>query len=275
MTRYELYFVIFLFASAPCGNRLRKRTLDVQKNDAIVNPAKPKNASDLGPVAVMAATRTDLFSLCEVFNFDKNDFYRLMTSRLYVDRLQPEGVSVTGPFVGAPYAVMLLETLIAWGVLKIIFLGWCGAVSEKVKIGDIILPTSAVIDEGTSVHYGPEDTGISRASSSLVSMIRQVLNQNKIDFQTGPIWTTDAVYRETRQLVKRHQQDGTLAVDMELSALCSVAQFRGVALAGILVVSDELSSLDWRPGFKDKRFVQGRRIACSVVEELCRTPIPK
>jgi len=247
----------------------------VPKNEAIVNPAKPKNAPDLGPVAVMAATRTDLFSLCELFNFDKNDFYRLMISRLYFDRLHPDGVSVTGPFIGAPYAVMLLEMLIAWGVRKIIFLGWCGAVSAKVKIGDIILPTSAAIDEGTSAHYGQMDTGVSRASSSLVSMIRQVLNKNQIDFHAGAIWTTDAVYRETRQQVESRQQDGILAVEMELSALYSVAQFRRVALAGILVVSDELSSLDWRPGFKDERFVQGRRTACSMVKEICRTPIPK
>jgi len=241
----------------------------VPKNEAIVNPAKPKNAPDLGPVAVMAATRTDLFSLCGLFNFDKNDFYRLMISRLYSDRLHPDGVSVTGPFVGAPYAVMLLETLIAWGVRKIIFLGWCGAVSGKVKIGDIILPTAAVIDEGTSAHYGPMDNGFSRASSSLVSMIRQVLNKNQIDFHAGAIWTTDAVYRETRQQVESRQQDGILAVEMELSALYTVAQFRQVALAGILVVSDELSSLDWRPGFKDERFVQGRRTAYRVVAELC------
>jgi purine-nucleoside phosphorylase len=244
----------------------------VQKNDAIVNPAKSKNAPDLGPVAVMAATRTDLFSLCELFSFDKNNFYRLMISRLYFDRLQPDGFSVTGPFVGAPYAVMLLETLIAWGVRKIIFLGWCGAVCEKVKIGDIILPTSAVIDEGTSAHYGQMDAGVSRASSSLVSMTRQVLKKNQIDFHAGAIWTTDAVYRETRQRVETHQQDGILAVEMELSALYSVAQFRRVELAGILVVSDELSSLDWRPGFKDERFVQGRRTVCKVVKELCRTP---
>jgi len=244
----------------------------VQKNDAIVNPAKSKNAPDLGPVAVMAATWTDLFALCELLNFDKNDFYRLLISRLYFDRLKPGGFSVTGPFIGAPYAVMLLETLIAWGVRKIIFLGWCGAVAEKVKIGDIVLPTSAVIAEGTSAHYGQMDNGFARASSSLVSMIRQVLNKNQIDFHAGGIWTTDAVYRETRQLVESHQRDGVLAVEMELSALCSVAQFRGVALAGILVVSDELSSLDWRPGFKDERFVQGRRTAYKVVKELCRTP---
>ncbi len=194
------------------------------KNEAIVNPAKPKNAPDLGPVAVMAATRTDLFSLCELFNFDKNDFYRLMISRLYFDRLHPDRVSVSGPFVGAPYAVMLLETLIAWGARNIFFLGWCGAIAEKVKIGDIILPTSAAIDEGTSTHYGQIDTGISRASSTLVAAIRQVLNKNQIDFHAGAIWTTDAVYRETRQQVERHQQDGILAVEMELSALYSVAQ---------------------------------------------------
>jgi purine-nucleoside phosphorylase len=58
---------------------------------------------------------------------------------------------------------------------------------------------------------------------------------------------------------------------MELSALYSVAQFRQVALVGILVVSDELSSLDWRPGFKDERFVQGRRTVCRVVAELCNS----
>ena len=247
----------------------------MQKNNAIVNPVNSKNSPDLGPVAVMAATRADLFFLCELFKFDKNDFLRLMISRLYFDRLHPDGFSVTGPFVGAPYAVILLETLIAWGVRKIIFLGWCGAVSRKVKIGDIILPTSAVIDEGTSAHYGQLDTGVSRASSSLVSMIRQVLNKNQIDFHAGAIWTTDAVYRETRQRVETHQQDGILAVEMELSALYSVAKFRRVALAGILVVSDELSSLDWRPGFKDERFVQGRRAACRLVKELCRIPIPK
>ena len=243
----------------------------MQKNDAIVNPVKSKNAPDLGPFAVMAATRPDLFNLCELFKFDKNDFQRLMISRLYFDKHHPDGFSLTGPFVGAPYAVMLLETLIAWGARRIIFLGWCGAVSEKTKIGDIVLPTAAVVDEGTSAHYGRMDNGITRGSSSLMSTIRQVLNKNQIDFQAGTVWTTDAVYRETRPLVKSHQQAGVLAVEMELSALFSVAQFRQVSLAGILVVSDELSSLNWRPGFKDKRFVQGRRIACRMVKELCRT----
>jgi purine-nucleoside phosphorylase len=244
----------------------------VRENDAIINPTKSRNAPDIGPVAIMAATRVDLFSLCERFKFDKNEFQRLMSSRLYSHRECPDSIAVVGPFVGAPYAVMLLETLIALGVRNIIFLGWCGAIAQDVKIGDIVLATSAVIDEGTSIHYGQKIAGVADASPTLVSMMRRVFKKNQIDFHVGKIWTTDAVYRETRQQVAAHQQDGILAVEMELSALFSVAQFRQASLAGILVVSDELSSLTWRPGFKDERFAEGRRKAYKVVKELCRTP---
>lgn len=240
----------------------------MQSDDAIVNPIKSKSSPDIGPVAVMAATRADLFYLGELLNFSKDDFQRLYLSRLYFDRRNPDGYSVTGPFVGAPYAVMLLETLIAWGARQIIFLGWCGAISDKVKIGDLILPTSVYIDEGTSKHYGTGDNHRLQATFPLVTKIRQVLDDNNHDFHEGAVWTTDAVYRETRHQVTAHQQNGVLAVEMEISALYSVAQFRGVDLAGLLVVSDELSSLSWRPGFKQKRFVQSRKTGCHLIKEL-------
>jgi len=239
-----------------------------EDGDAVVNPHKPRNAPDIGSVAVMAATRADLFLLADVLPFDKNKFERLFISRRYDILHRPQGFSVTGPFVGAPYAVMLLETLIARGARRILFLGWCGAVSERVKIGDIILPTSAVSDEGTSQHYGADTCGRMPASFPLVSGIRQILAKNKIDFYQGAVWSTDAVFRETRARVAAYQQSGILAVDMETSALCTVAKFRGVDLGGILVVSDELSSLTWRPGFKHKQFADGRKTACRVIREL-------
>jgi purine-nucleoside phosphorylase len=244
----------------------------MRENDAIINPVKSRNTPDIGPVAIMVATRPDLLALCEQFHFDKHEYQRLMSSRLYFNQECPDSFAVVGPFIGAPYAVMLLETVIAWGVRNIIFLGWCGAIAEEVKIGDIVLATSAVIDEGTSIHYGQKTAGVTDASTILVSMLRQVLKKNQIDFHAGKIWTTDAVYRETRRQVAAHQQGGILAVEMELSALFSVAQFRQAALAGILVVSDELSSFSWRPGFKDERFAEGRRTAYRVLKELCRTP---
>jgi purine-nucleoside phosphorylase len=236
--------------------------------DAVVNPEKPKNSPDIGSVAVMAATRVDLLLLGDLLPFNKNEFERLFISRMYIRRDRTDAFSVTGPFVGAPYAVMLLETLIAGGARRIIFLGWCGAVSDRVKIGDIILPTSVVIDEGTSKHYGADDSGHLSASFPLVSSISRTLKKNDIDFHPGAVWSTDAVFRETRQRVATYQQSGILAVDMETSALCSVAKFRGVDLGVILVVSDELSSLTWRPGFKHEQFMHGRKTACRVIREL-------
>ena len=237
-------------------------------NEAVVNPQKTKNSPELGPLAVMAATRPDLIYLSELFHFVKDDYQPLFLSRLYFDRNGRGGPSVTGPFVGAPYAVMLLENLIAWGARQIIFIGWCGAISSRVKIGDIILPSSGFIDEGTSKHYGAGATSQFQADSPMLSNLRQVLSKSGCDFHEGAVWTTDAVYRETRDAVVVHQQNGILAVEMEFSALVSVSRFRGVDLAGLLVVSDELSSLSWRPGFEHQQFIQSRQSVCRLVKDI-------
>jgi purine-nucleoside phosphorylase len=238
--------------------------------DAIVNPIKSKKSLEIGPVAVMAATEMDLFFLCDLFHFNKDHYRRLFTSRLYTRNSLPDDICLSGPGIGAPYAAMMLETLICWGARRIIFLGWCGAVSNQVKIGDIILPTAAFVDEGTSKNYLEPANGQSKPVSSMVSLVEQVLADNRVDFRSGKIWTTDAVYRETREKVERYQKQGVLAVEMEISALFSVARFRQVELGAVLVVSDELSSLKWRPGFKDERFVQGRQIACKMIREACQ-----
>jgi len=238
--------------------------------DAIVNPIKSRKSPDLGPVAVMAATEMDLFFLCDLFKFNRDDYRRLFTGRLYTRQSSPAGVCLSGPSIGAPYAAMVLETLIAWGARRVIFLGWGGAISEQVKIGDIILPTSALVDEGTSRNYAVPDNGQSKPASAVVSRVAQVLEANRVEFHSGKIWTTDALYRETRAKVEDYQKQGVLAVEMEISALFSVARFRQVELGAMLVVSDELSAFKWRPGFKDKRFVMGHQTACRMVRESCQ-----
>lgn len=238
--------------------------------DAIVNPVKPSKAPDIGPVAVMTATEKDLLVLCDIFDFKRDDYRPFFISRLYARNSPPGGVCLTGPGIGAPYAAMVLETLVAWGARRIIFIGWCGAVSRQVRIGDIILPSAALADEGTSRNYDLPDGGLSKPSSSIRDLVEQVLKNNRVDFHSGKIWTTDAVYRETREKVAAYQQHGVLAVEMETSALYSVAHFRQVELGAILVVSDELSSFKWQPGFKDPRFISGQQTACRMVKESCQ-----
>jgi uridine phosphorylase len=244
----------------------------VDNKDAIIVPQKGKRSPQLGPVAVIAGTETDLLQLCKLLDFDGSTYQKLFTSRLYCDHANPAaaGISITGPIVGAPYAVMVLETLIAWGAQKFFFLGWCGSISEKIKIGDIIVATSAIIDEGTSRHYKDNETRISFPSASMLTTLNNALTQNQADYHNGAIWSTDAIYRETCEKVKYFQRQDAIGVEMEISALFTVAKFRGVDLAAMAVVSDELSSFKWRPGFKMDEFKHGRKTACKVIKDLCR-----
>ncbi len=242
-------------------------------NRPIVTPVKTNNTPNLGPVAIMAATRPDYQLLERLLGFDHDNIRPLFTAKLAVGSAETASISLCGPFIGAPYAAMILETLIAWGARKIIFMGWCGAVARHVQIGDIILPSSAIVDEGTSRHYGQllADTAI--PSKILLQQTGNTLAETGLAYQEGQIWTTDGAFRETPEKVKSYQAKGVLAVEMELSALFSVGKFHGVEVVGMLVVSDEVSALTWKPGFKSKAFKTGRRMAADAVQQLVETLI--
>ena len=242
----------------------------MENNDAIIIPKKGKRSPQLGPVAVMAGTESDLDLLCSLFHLDKSEYQRLFTSRLYITDPPGAAFALTGPIIGAPYAAMLLETLIAWGAKKIIFLGWCGSISQKIKIGDIIVATSAIIDEGTSRHYQEEGHQISFPSERMVTELKGALDGIRVNYHHGSVWTTDAIYRETRAKIENYQRLDVVGVEMEISALFTVAKFRKADMGALVVVSDELASFKWRPGFKTDIFKHGRKAACTVVRDLCR-----
>jgi uridine phosphorylase len=240
-------------------------------DNAIIKPLKRKNSPSLGPVAVLMADDKDLRFFCKLLNISEDNFTRLLMSKVYVEDSGKQGLSVAGPFIGAPYAVMLLETLIAWGARKVIFLGMCGAISPEVKIGDIVVPTDSIIDEGTSKHYNADEGLRSKPSFLIVESIKHIFNKNEIKFHDGLVWTTDAVYRETREKLEYYQAKDALAVDMELSALFTVGRFRNIEIGSILVVSDELATYEWHPGFRKKQFIKTRKIVAEVIKSLCAT----
>ena len=240
-------------------------------DNAIIKPLKRKNSPSLGPVAVLMADDKDIRFFCKLLNISEDDFTRLLMSKVYVEDSGEQSLSVAGPFIGAPYAVMLLEILIAWGASKVIFLGMCGAISPEVKIGDIVVPTDSIIDEGTSKHYNADESLRSKPSFLIVEKIKHIFNKNKIKFHDGLVWTTDAIYRETSEKFDYYQAKDALAVDMELSALFTVGRFRNIEIGSILVVSDELSTYEWSPGFREKRFVKTRKIVAEVIKSLCAT----
>jgi len=162
-----------------------------------------------------------------------------------------------GPALGAPYAVMVLEKLIALGARMVLALGWCGSLQSHLVIGDLVLPTATVSTEGTSRHY-PLVGQAPDPDPDLVRILQNLLKSTKDRWQEGAVWSTDGFYRETVDLVRHYQAQGVLGVDMEMAALFTLGRFRRVPVAGLLVVSDELASLQWKPGYRSERFRRAR-----------------
>jgi len=159
------------------------------------------------------------------------------------------GISKSG---GAPADVMVMEELIASGVKRFVSVGEAGALQSYLNVGDFVVCERAVNGNGVSRYYSNHD--FSFASGSLSSRIKDFLRKSDIDFSVGVSWSTDAFYRELVEEVKHYKDLGVLTVDMESSAIFSVAEFRGVDAAVILTVSDYLlkheAGESWVPNFK-------------------------
>ena len=242
-------------------------------NESIVPVPRARKGSKTAPVAVMVSCGSDLKIIQS--NILEPRVSTFFTSTLVSLEGCHNSACIVGPFIGAPYAAMLLESLIAKGVDKIIILGWCGAVTDQLNVGDIILPVKAIVDEGTSVNYSILDKEIpfSEPDLNLTDQLSEHLASLGIGFQKKTIWTTDAIYREKKKKIAYFRDLGAHAVEMECSALFSVAQYRRVSIAAALVVSDSVASNDWDPGFRIKRFILARKAVCESVmtfaEKLC------
>src|SRR5207247_10532060 len=98
--------------------------------------------------------------------------------------------------IGAPAAIITMEEMTALGCRTFLTFGACGSLVPDVVIGDLVLPTFAISDEGTSRHYGKARR--LRPDENLRGAIATVLESRSRRFRPGGTWTIDAVYRESR-----------------------------------------------------------------------------
>lgn len=242
----------------------------MKTDTAILQPVKTARTPVLGPVAVMVSPAGLLAQFRQKLAYTDTSGYPLYHSRLYFSEDKPDSVALAGPMMGAPYAVAILEALIAWGARTIVFAGWCGAIDLSLEIGDLLVPGMALSGEGTSRHYFDQAVGLYPASSLVAEQLKVTLS-GEAPVHRGTIWTTDALFRETEAVISGLQKKGILAVEMELAALFAVAKYRQIDLAGVLTVSDHLGDFTWRPGFKTSAFKKMNRYLVSNVSQWAKT----
>lgn len=239
------------------------------ENSVLIEPKRGKREAPLPASCVLVFTPGDMDIFLRLYSAPPQKIQTICLAQVYVGLYNERPVALTGPVIGAPQAVMVLEKLIALGVREVVAVGWCGSLQTHVAIGDVVLPVETVSEEGTSAHY-PVSVSAPAPSPGLLNSLRDVIGMGGLRFHEGMVWTTDAPYRETIRKVLIHQRQGVLAVDMETSALLTLAHFRGIHLAIALVVSDDLSSLKWVHGFRDSVFHEIReKLAVKVMGVVC------
>jgi uridine phosphorylase len=153
-------------------------------------------------------------------------------------------VSVIHPGVGAPLAAGITEEMASIGVTTFVACGGAGALVDALALGQVMVVSSALRDEGTSFHYAPPSR-IIEADQLGVRVLSKTLREMGRPFFVGRTWTTDAFMRETRGRTQRRIDEGCAMVDMESSAFIAVAKYRHVRFAQLLYAGDSLAGESW------------------------------
>jgi len=224
------------------------------------NHAYPILEYDAEPTAVLMPNRHNRFRCPEkcVFGFLGDyihDYARennLETIAEFRSMMKPyplykitEGggdIALCGAMLGAPAATAILDWLIGHGAREIVAIGGCGALAD-IPENEMLIPTAAIRDEGTSYHYLPPAREI-ELNPRAVNAAKQALDKLGIRSEFVKTWTTDAIYRETKDRVNARKAEGCAVVEMECAAMAACAQFRGAAFGQILFTQDSLADLD-------------------------------
>jgi uridine phosphorylase len=153
-------------------------------------------------------------------------------------------VAVFHPGIGSAMAAAGMEQMIALGAKYIVACGGAGVLRKDIPPGTVIVPTSAIRDEGTSYHYQPRSRA-SRPHKDAVEAIRAACLRHGTPMLTGSTWTTDAIFRETPGKIRARRREGCLTVEMEAAAFFAVARFRKVKFAQLLYAGDDVSGEEW------------------------------
>ena len=225
-----------------------------QEAQAIIEPSRVVKPMDIPKQAVVCFFQDVITSLLE------DNHLRLIAQQhreigwhpVYEMAMDGRRIAVFHPGIGAPLAAGLLEEVIALGCRKFIACGGAGVLDRQIAVGHLIVPTSAVRDEGTSYHYLPPSREVAAAPEA-VAAIERALQANHCEYLLAKTWTTDAIYRETSAKVQLRRNEGCLTVEMEAAAFFAVASFRNAVFGQILYGGDDVSGADWDARHWDKR----------------------
>ncbi len=251
---------------------MKRPTEKCGKEQVLIEPRRLPGDPSIHNAVILNLFEPYLDFLRKELKVRKSSIQRVRFPSMYYFPAVLDGreISVFGTPLGCPQAAIMLERLIAMGAKQIFAFGCCGSLQPDLQVGDLVIPTEALGEEGTSAHYPLPKGARPGADQEMTRVCCEKSREKDFRATAGKVWTTDALFRETQEKTRRYSQIGLLAVEMEMSALFTIAAYRKIRLGGLMVVSDELSSLKWKTGFLNPSFWGDSRKAARLVIEIVR-----
>ncbi len=124
-------------------------------------------------------------------------------------------------------------------IQNIIRVGTAGSLDENIKVGDLFVVDEVIRGDGVTPYY-VDNNFKTVADKKISDTLYEVGKEMGLSIHRGKAWTTDALLRETREIVEAKRKEGARAVDMVSSTLLTIAQTYNVKAGSILAVSDNV-----------------------------------
>ena len=149
------------------------------------------------------------------------------------------GITLINFGMGSPMAATMMDLLTAIQPKAVLFLGKCGGLKKKNKIGDLILPIAAIRGEGTSNDYLPAEVP-ALPSFALQKAISTTIRDHSRDYWTGTVYTTNRrVWEHDKSFKKYLKTLRAMAVDMETATIFTTGFANKIPTGALLLVSDQ------------------------------------
>ncbi len=159
------------------------------------------------------------------------------------DRSMPtataHGITMINFSMGSANAATIMDLLTAIQPKAVLFLGKCGGLKKKNKIGDFILPLAGIRGEGTSNDYFPPEVP-AMPSFNLQRAVSSMIRDKNLDYWSGTVYTTNRRVWEHDEPFKEYlRKIRAMAIDMETATLFSVGFANKIPIGALLLVSDQ------------------------------------
>ncbi len=188
--------------------------------------------------------------------------YRLLY--VYTGTYKGERITIATTGMGAPSTAIVLEELIHLGGKVFIRVGSAGGIDPKLTVGDVVIATASVRDDGTTPAY-LRTTFPAVADFDVLKTMVEVGKSIKKDVSYGVVISEDPFYIPySKEEMEKFAQSGVKAIEMESGCVFIVSQFRGVKAGAVFGLDGNVYLNKIKPAGTEDIYKKGEDIAIKI-----------